>query len=133
MPAAVRVGAVLGKPSTQQALQEEIGVYTSTDEVDEAFAVGSTGLACANGTVTFDDGTSAPLAISAPVDVTSEVGGDVATAWQLQGGGIQGVLVAVKLSGIVVTFQFVAPAEATALTPEPLAVAKAGMDKILST
>jgi hypothetical protein len=43
------------------------------------------------------------------------------------------VLVAVQLSGIVVTFQFTAPASAGNLQPEPLAVAKAGMDKILKS
>ena len=65
--------------------------------------------------------------------MTDQVGGDEANAWQLHGGGIQGVLVAVRLSGIVVTFQFVAPDTATDLQPDPLAVAKAGMDKILKS
>ena len=99
----------------------------------QAFTTGTAGLSCTSGTVTFDDGTKAALDIAAPVDVTAEVGGDQATAWQLTGGGVQGVLVAVKLSGIVVTFQFVAPDTATDLQPEPLTVAKAGMDKILKS
>ena len=40
---------------------------------------------------------------------------------------------AVRLSGIVVTFQFTAPDSAGDLQPDPLAVAKAGMDKILKS
>jgi hypothetical protein len=133
IPAAVQVGAVMGLASTNQALQEEISVYTDEEEVDQAFGVGVTGLSCTAGTVTFADGTTAPLAITAAIDVTTEVGGDRALAWQLHGGGVQGVLVAVKLSGILVTFQFTAPDTATDLQPEPLTVAKTGMDKILKS
>jgi hypothetical protein len=133
VPPAVQVGAVMGLASTNQALQEEISVYSGEEEADQAFTTGSTGLSCTTGTVTFADRTTAPLTITPGVDVTSEVGGDQATAWQLQGGGIQGVLVAVKLSGILVTFQFTAPDTATDLQPEPLTVAKAGMDKILNS
>jgi hypothetical protein len=133
VPAAVQVGAVIGMASTNQALQQEISVYNDEEEAMEAFTTGTAGLSCTSGTVTFDDGTKAALAIAAPVDVTAQVGGDHATAWQLSGGGIQGVLVAVQLSGIVVTFQFTAPDTATNLEPAPLTVAKAGMDKILKS
>jgi hypothetical protein len=133
VPAAVQVGAVTGLANTDQALQEEISVYNDEEEADQAFTIGTAGLSCPSGTVTFSDGTKAALAITAPVDVTAQVGGDQATAWQLKGGGIQGVLVAVKLSGIVVTFQFTAPDTATDLQPAPVTVAKAGMDKILNS
>lgn len=133
VPASVQVGTVMGLASTDQALRQEISVYDDDEEADTAFTTGTTGLACPTGTVTFTDGSTAPLTIVSPVDVTSEVGGDQALAWQLQGGGIQGVLVAVKLSAIVVTFQFTAPDTATDLQPAPLTVAKAGMDKILNS
>jgi hypothetical protein len=133
VPAGVQVGTVIGLASTDQALQEEISVYNDSEEATQAFGVGTTGLSCTAGTVTFKDGTKAALTISAPVDVTGDVGGDQATAWQLRGGGIQGVLVAIVQSGIVVTFQFTAPDTATELQPGPLTVAKAGMDKILNS
>jgi hypothetical protein len=133
VPASVEAGTVMALATTSQALREEISLYDDEEEADTAFTTGTTGLNCPTGTVTFSDGTTAPLSIVAPVDVTNEVGGDQALAWQLQGGGIQGVLVAVKLSVIVVTFQFTAPDTATNLQPEPLAVAKAGMDKILKS
>ena len=123
----------MGLASTNQALQEEISVYNDEEEVGQAFSTGTAGLSCTAGTVTFADGTTAPIAITPAVDVTTQVGGDQALAWQLHGGGIQGVLVAVKLSGILVTFQFTAPDTATDLQPEPLTVAKAGMDKILKS
>lgn len=133
LPPQLQVGTVIGLASTQQALQEEIALYTAEEEATEAFQTGSTGLTCTTGTVTFTDGSTAPIAITPAVDVTSDVGGDEATAWQLRGGGIQGVLVAVRLSGIVVTFQFTAPDTAGDLQPDPLTVAKAGMDKILKS
>jgi hypothetical protein len=133
LPPQVQVGTVMGLESTQQALQEEISVYTSAEEATQAFQTGSAGLSCTAGTVTFTDGTKAPIAITPAVDVTDQVGGDQASAWQLRGGGIQGVLVAVELSGIVVTYQFTAPDTATDLQPDPLAVAKAGMEKILKS
>jgi hypothetical protein len=133
VPPQVQVGAVSGLARTNQALQQEIGLYNDEDEAGQAFQAGSAGLTCTTGTVTFTDGTQAPIAITPGVDVTKDVGGDRATAWQLRGGGIQGVLVAVQLSSIVVTFQFTAPDTATDLQPAPLAVAKAGMDKILKS
>jgi hypothetical protein len=133
VPASVEVGTVVALATTSQALREEISVYDDEEEADTAFTTGTTGLDCATGKVTFTDGTTAPLSIVSPVDVTKEVGGDKALAWQVRGGGIQGVLVAVKLPGIVVTFQFTAPDTATNLRPDPLTVAKAGMDKILKS
>jgi len=133
VPAGVQVGAVMGLASTNQALQEEISVYNDEEEVGQAFSTGTAGLSCTAGTVTFADGTTAPIAITPAIDVTTQVGGDQALAWQLHGGGIQGVLVAVKLSDILVTFQFTAPDTATDLQPEPLTVAKACMDKILKS
>jgi hypothetical protein len=135
VPPAVKVGAVVGKPSTQQALEEEIAVYSGTDEADQAFQTGSAGLACPSGTATFEDGSTTPLAISAGTDVTAQVGGDVATAWQVVSSDLQGVVIAVKLEGAIVAFQFQAPASASAadLQPDPIAVAKAGITKIITS
>jgi hypothetical protein len=133
VPPAVHVGTVIAQPDTQQLLQEQIMVYTDATEAGEAFQAGSAGLACPSGTVHFDDGTSDTLDISGPVDVTSDVGGDQASVWQVQATDIQGVLVAVRLKAALVVFQFVAPAAASNLEPAPLDVVKAGVEKVVST
>jgi hypothetical protein len=131
----VKVGAVVAKQATQQALEEEIAVYGGTDEAAHAFQTGSAGLACPSGTARYDDGSTTPLTISAGTDVTAQVGGEVATAWQVKASDMQGVVIAVKLQGAVVAFQFQAPVSAAAadLQPDPIVVAKAGITKLLSS
>jgi hypothetical protein len=133
VPPGVKVGTVIAKADTQQALQQEIMVYTDPDEATGAFEAGSAGLACPTGTAHYRDGTSSQLTISGPVDVSSQVGGDEASAWEVASPDLQGVVVAVRLEAAVVAFQFQAPANAANLRPAPLTVVKAGVEKVLNS
>lgn len=127
VPPAVLVGTTLTEPTSGLQLLQEIRIYADEAEAGEAFDTGVEALGC---------GTSADgaLTLDGPIDVTEEVGGDRASAFDLEAPETEGVLVAVHLSDSVVLFLFtgsVGAAESVG-AGSPLDVAAFGVGKILA-
>ncbi len=130
VPPGVHVGTVVMNATTQQALLEEVRVYTDEEEAMAAYNAALAAINCTTGSIKLDDGTTQPVTISDPIDVAGEVGGDEATGWQLSGADTQGVAMIVRLRAAIVTFQFQAPAGSEATDPAPLDVATLGVARV---
>jgi hypothetical protein len=108
-----------------------IFVYSDPATAQKALDTGKTGLACTSGTVYYTDGTKGAITISAPTDVSTEVGGDSAVAWQLKNADVQGTQVVSLIGQAIVTLSFTTAAGTdTSSLPDVLAVAKAAVAKI---
>jgi hypothetical protein len=127
VPPATVVGRQLESESLQLAFQQELRGYDSIDGAAEAYAAGLEGTSCG----TSPDGT---ITLTAPQDVTAQVGGDEAFAVGVTGEGIEGVLVAVRVTDVIATFQFAGATGAAeaAGAPDPIDVAAFGVGKLLA-
>lgn len=128
-PQALRLGTELDKGQSLQLI-ESLTVLPDVATAQAAYAAGVAGLSCRQARL---DAGAPPVTIGAPRDVTAQVGGDKAMAWSLSAQGLKGSLVAVQSAEAVITFSFLALGSAdTSTAPDPVAVAKTGVAKILA-
>ncbi len=126
-PNAVRIGAQFAK-GEQFQLIEGINVFADANTSKAAYAAGVDGLTCTDATLG-----GQPVSIGERMDVTAQVGGDLATAWSVKADGMEGVLIAVHAEQAVLTFTFVAIGGAdTSSVANPIEVAKTGVSKALA-
>jgi len=127
----VDVGSELDLASPQAALTEQIFVYVDAATARAALTVAKGGLDCSSGTSYNDDGTTTPITVGTPADVSTDLAVDSGFAWQLKTATVQGSAIAVVLGRVIVTLSFAAVAGAdTSKLPNVLAVAKTAIDKI---
>lgn len=118
-PPEVIVGADYG--SNTLRFLEEIRVYATPDDAATAFQAGVDGTQCE-----VEDGT----VISAPVDVTEQVGAQRAMAITATRGEDNVIVVAALISDAVMSFNFAGTDEAAAGAPPPVEVAALGVGKL---
>jgi hypothetical protein len=133
VPPSVEGGVQINSADGNASYEEEIAIYATEDEASEAFNIGSEGLNCA--TATLEDGSTAT--IGAPTDVTADVNGASgvgnSTAWEIQGEGFGGVLVATLAGRIIMANTFVsAEGTDTSTLPTPIDIAATAWTKALA-
>ena len=124
-PRAVRVGASATGPAEGMFVQQTLSLYPDVDTAAVAYRANSVGLACSEGSTS-----GASVALTPAVDLSVDIPADESTGWQLGGEGFDLVVIAVRSGELVVSFAFVAPADATGDLPDPLAVSRAGVEKL---
>lgn len=128
---AVDAGATFDHATPEASLDEVIFVYPDAATAQAAFDTGKTGFACKTGTVYYTDGTKGSVTITGPTDVSTDVGGDSAVAYQLANADVQSTQVVALVGQAIVTLSFGAASGAdTTSLPNPVAVAKAAVAKI---
>lgn len=132
VPPQVQGGTAFDHSTVQASVQEEISIYASDAEAANAFALGSAGITCSEGTL--PDGTA--ITIDAPQDVTSDVdpsGLGSSTAWGVSGDGFEGVLIVTLAHRVIQSATFIAATDAdTSTLPNPLDIAAAAWAKALA-
>lgn len=111
VPPQQSVGRDLVRTAAPQALfEEQIKVYADTITASKALAMAKAGLGCTKGVTYNGDGSTSPVAISGPRDVTGALptGVDEAYDWGLQSSAAQGEAVAARIGDVLVLIQFAA-------------------------
>ncbi|MCO1661056.1 hypothetical protein [Pseudonocardia humida] len=124
-PYAVRVGAGFTGPTEGVFVQETVSVYGDEATAEAAFLANEQGLSCSQG-----EASGSPVVITPAEDLVVDVPADESTGWQIGGDGFDLVLIAVRSGELVVNFAFVAPEGRSAGLPDPLAVSRAGVEKL---
>jgi hypothetical protein len=127
-PTAVRAGTEIDKGQTVQ-FTEAIEAFPDAATAQAAFDYGVAGLNCRNGTIA-----GTPVTITPAQDVTSDVGGDQAKAYNVGLNGAEGVIIGVHKGKTIVEFAFLAASNVdTSTLVNPLDLAKAGTAKVGGT
>jgi len=124
-PSAVRVGAGFVGPTEGVFVQETVSVYGDAATAEAAFRANEQGLACSQG-----EASGSPVVLTPAEDLVVDVPADETTGWQVGGDGFDLVLVAARSGELVVNFAFVAPEGRSADLPDPLAISRAGVEKL---
>jgi hypothetical protein len=124
-PSAVRVGAGFTGPVPESFVQETVSVYGDVATAEAAYRATLDGLACSDGTLA-----DTPVVLTPAEDLGADVPGDESTGWRIGGPGFDVVLIAVRSGELVVNFAFFAPEGGSADLPDPLVVARAGVEKL---
>ncbi|WP_214402489.1 hypothetical protein [Pseudonocardia lacus] len=124
-PAAVRVGAGFTGPTEGMFVQQTVSVYGDAATAQAAFLANEQGLACSQG-----EASGSPVVITPAEDLAVDVPADESTGWQIGGQGFDLILIAVRSGELVVNFAFVAPEGRSADLPDPLAISRAGVEKL---
>jgi hypothetical protein len=126
-PMAVRAGTEIDKGQTVQ-FTEAIDSFPDAATALAAFNYGVAGLDCRNGSIS-----GTPVTIAPAQDVTSDVGGDQAKAYNVSLNGAKGVIIGVHSGKAIVEFAFLAASSVdTSALPNPIELAKAGTSKASS-
>ena len=132
VPPQVQGGTEIDHSSGDAALQEEITIYATEADAANAFAIGTAGITCTDGTTA--DGTS--VTIDAPQDVTAQVntsGIGTSTQWGVTGGGLQASLIVTLAGRVILVTSFTATSDFdTSTLPNPVDVANAAFAKALA-
>lgn len=129
-PPILKVGTEIDQAQSLQ-LNQDLVFYPDQATSDAALADGIAGISCPTGTFYATDGTTTTAALTGPTDVTAQVGGTKADEWTLKGDQFQGVLIVVQGKTAITAFSFIAGSAADAANaPDPIAVAKKGVDKL---
>jgi hypothetical protein len=127
-PMAVRAGTEIDKGQTVQ-FTEAIEAFPDAATALAAFNYGVAGLNCRNGTIA-----GTPVTITPAQNVTSDVGGDQAKAYNVGLSGAKGVIIGVHKGKTIVEFAFLAASGVDSSTlANPLDLAKAGTAKVGGT
>lgn len=133
VPPAVESGTELGTADGAIAMAEEIAIYDTEDQANQAFALGSEGVSC--DTATLPDGSTA--SIGAPQDVSGQVNpGRVgtSTSWEITGDGYDILLVATVSGRLVMANTFYAESGAdTSSLPAPVDLAALAFAKAVAS
>ena len=125
-PDALRVGSTVDGPAGG-VVQEALSVYGDADTARAAFRAALAGLDCEKGTLH-----NAPVTIAPAQDRRADVGGDLASSWQVGSDTLDVVLVMVQAQEAVFTFAFVTPLPAAAAPPDPLALTRTAVARALA-
>jgi hypothetical protein len=101
VPPSVQSAVQFDHSTGNAAVQEEISIYATEAVAAEAFALGSAGITCSEGTL--PDGSA--VTITPPSDVTAVVntsGIGTSTQWGFTGDGYQGTIVATLAGRVIV-------------------------------
>jgi len=132
VPPQVQGGTEIDHSTGNAALQEEITIYATEADAANAFAIGTAGITCTEGTTS--DRTA--VTIDAPQDVTAQVntsGIGTSTQWGLTGDGFQASLIATLAGRVILTTAFQATSDFdTSTLPNPVDVANAAFAKALA-
>jgi hypothetical protein len=123
-PYAVRVGARFDGPTPGVFVEERVSVYGDVATAEAAYQANVDGLDCSDGTAPDS------VVITPPEDLGVDVPADQSTGWRIGDGTSDLVLIAVRSDELVVNFLFVGPAGQTAGLPDPLVIARAGVEKL---
>lgn len=128
-PEALRVGSTVDGPAGG-VVQEALSVYGDADTARAAFRAALAGLDCANGTLHGD-----AVSIAPAQDRQADVGGDLASSWQVGSPTLDVVLVMVQAREAVFAFAYVVPVAAAAqpgARPDALALSRAAVARALT-
>jgi hypothetical protein len=125
-PSAVRVGASFDGPRPGVLLQETVSVYGDVGTAEAAYQATLDGLGCTEGALSGE-----PVVLAPAEDLTVDVPADRATGWQLGGQGFDLILISARSGELVVTFAFISPLGDPGDLPDPLAVSRAGVEKLV--
>ena len=126
-PNALRSGIFIVSGETVQ-FEESLSLFVDTETAQKAFAAQIAGVTCSKPKV---NGTA--VTISAGQDVTAQVGGEKAIAYEVTIGADSGVLVAVGSGSLTIGFTFVAAGGTdTSKLPNPLDLAKKATAKVIA-
>jgi hypothetical protein len=139
VPATLRSGVNITDDALQAALGEEIRLFADEATATAAVSVAKSGLTCTKGSLIADDGTSVPITIQAPVDISSALAADTklqaltistALVWQATATGedLDLVVIQVARALILFTFQSASGADASKL-PDAQTVVNTGLEK----
>ncbi len=126
-PYAVRVGASFDGPRAGVLLQETVSVYGDVGTAEVAYQATLDGLACDEGTLSDE-----PVVLTPAEDLTIDVPADRSTGWQIGGQGFDMILISSRSGELVVNFAFISPEGDPGDLPDPLAVARAGVEKLIT-
>jgi len=124
-PSAVRVGAGFVGSTEGVFVQQTVSVYGDAATAEAAFRANEQGLACSQG-----EASGSPVVLAPAEDLVVDVPADETTGWQVGGDGFDLVLIAARSGELVVNFAFVAPEGRSAELPDPLAISRAGVEKL---
>ncbi len=133
-PTDLRAGTQLINSAQTASVSEELRVYDDVAHATTALRIGSAGLACRSGKLYATDGTSVQVKIAKAQDVTTDVGGTKAIAWDTTSTQVDVLFVVVQLNRALVLFSFVRdPGTDISKLPNALAVTKAAVQKIAAS
>jgi hypothetical protein len=111
-------------------INENYTQYADSITANNAWNLDVQGFTCSQGALS-DSGTTIPLTISTPTDVTAQVGDLQAIEINVKSSQFTGVVIGVKLPTATVAFEFLAQTGAdTSQAPDAVASAKQGVAKI---
>ncbi|WP_344415480.1 hypothetical protein [Pseudonocardia ailaonensis] len=123
-PFAVRVGAAA--ESRAGVVQETVSVYGDAASAAEAYRATVKGMSCSQGTVA-----GKPAVLAPAEDLRFDLGHEEATGWRVGGQGFDVVMIAVRDGEVVMNFTVLAPEDGLPALPDPLVVARNGVQKLL--
>jgi hypothetical protein len=127
VPPAIDVGSQATDAATNAFFREEVSVYKDTSTAERAFALGTQGFSCTQGTIA----NGQTFTLSPARDISSDLGEPGAVAIDYQIGAAAGVLIAVQTDARIISFQFQAPSTVDRSTlPDALTIAKRGVAKL---
>lgn len=125
-PDAVRVGVGLDGPGGTATIQETVSVYADKATAQKAFDASVSGMDCSQG-----EAGGKPVVLTPAEDLTVDVGGGQATGWRVGGDGFDVVMIAVHSDEVVMNFTFLTTEGGSAGLPDPLAVTRGGVQKLV--
>jgi hypothetical protein len=136
VPSAARAGVDISDDTLQVGFSEEIRVFADSDTAGKALDVAEAGLNCKAGTLTADDGTRLPIALTAPTDIKSDLLSNssisdvqitAAEGYSATSSDLDILLVIVQIDRSLLLMDFIAPtgADQSKLPDPEVIVAKA--------
>lgn len=136
-PPALQARTVLLSPSLTGEISEQLKVYDNDAAASAALAIYVAGFACATGSLYGADGTTEPLAIVGPSDVTANVGVsqvDGVIGWGLTSTAVDGLAIVSQFGASLMFLTFLNPTGADpAKYPDSLQVVQAALAKIVNS
>ncbi|GAY07101.1 hypothetical protein [Pseudonocardia sp. N23] len=123
-PDAVRVGVAFEGGSAR--VQEAVSVYPDKATAQAAYDHSVAGLDCGQGSVG-----GKPVVVTPGEDLRIEVGGAQATGWRVGGEGFDVLLITVHSDEVVMTFTWLTPEGGSPGLPDPLAVTRSAVGKLV--
>jgi hypothetical protein len=135
VPPEQRAGRDLARTADPQALvEEQLKVYDTTITASKALAFAKAGLGCAKGVTYNSDGSTSPITIHGPRDVTGALpsGVDEAYDWTLQSSDLQAEAVAARIGDVLVLLEFATVANAdVSKLPDTGSIAARAVQKVI--
>jgi hypothetical protein len=127
VPPVIDLGSQATDAATKAFFREELSVYKDSPTAAQAFALGTQGFSCTQGTTP----NGQTFTLSPARDISSNLGERDAVAIDYQIGTAAGVLIAVQVDARIISFQFEAPSSVDRSTlPDALTLARRGLAKL---